>query len=219
MSATEKALTRAPRLAARAASYPDELIHAVSAELRHHIPGTDERREAIRRVLAETEEAGWSVLPPAPPVDFDTAAYLQPKRLRTLVRDVSRMVRDGLSTPRERAGALRWLEELDERLSNAVRVLPALPEPWRLVRRVDDASHRDRIRFEAHEGETWPETDPPRPRESIDVQVWHPFSAERTWEVSWPSTSDKRPALARALAYLLLDAADEAERRDREVTP
>lgn len=57
-----------------------------------------------------------------------------------------------------------------------------------------------------------------QPRASIDVEVWHPENSlrgkKRGAYVSWPSTSDKRPALARALSEALARAAEYADRLD-----
>lgn len=57
------------------------------------------------------------------------------------------------------------------------------------------------------------------PRNSIAVDVYHPrvkHGETARSEVSWPSTSDKRPELARALAHALQLAADEADRLDEQ---
>lgn len=57
------------------------------------------------------------------------------------------------------------------------------------------------------------------PRASIEVEVYHPcvkFGSLWSSEVSWPSTSDRRPALARALAVALDLAAEEAARLDEQ---
>lgn len=69
------------------------------------------------------------------------------------------------------------------------------------------------VEFHIYEdgGPTWV-TGAPRPL--VSVQYWRPDDVGRDKEprVSWPSTSDKRPDLAFALAIALALAADEAQR-------
>jgi hypothetical protein len=51
------------------------------------------------------------------------------------------------------------------------------------------------------------------PRSSVDVELIilkERYGKPCEPEISWPSTSDKRPALAKALAVMLLLAAEEA---------
>lgn len=67
------------------------------------------------------------------------------------------------------------------------------------------------------EGEYWPgmKRIPENLRPVIEASFWPPsapqFGGPRDPQVSWPSTSDKRPRLARALALAMLYAAEEAE--------
>ncbi len=73
--------------------------------------------------------------------------------------------------------------------------------------------------FDPQNGEplyTWKENG--QHRSSLEVEVSHPrhrYGGTGHAEVSWPSTSDKRPALARALSEALRLAADEALAEDR----
>lgn len=70
-----------------------------------------------------------------------------------------------------------------------------------------------RYGYEIHEGDTYPNSDEPRPTLTVTLsfpEPGHPYRDQP--EVSWPSTSDKRPALARALAVALEMAAERAER-------
>lgn len=74
-----------------------------------------------------------------------------------------------------------------------------------------------RCAFEIHEGLTYGNA-PHEPRATLTVDLWFPEpGAERYGlpynepEISWPSTSDKRPALAIALAAALTLAATRAK--------
>jgi len=95
-----------------------------------------------------------------------------------------------------------------------------LPDGW-WIERLDryDSINPEQLsvtKFEVYEpnGPTWPETG--EPRESIRVEIFWAYedteaSYRRTTDVSWPSTGDKRPVLARALAATLVIAAEAAE--------
>jgi hypothetical protein len=80
-----------------------------------------------------------------------------------------------------------------------------LPKGFRIERR--DESHA--VVFEIFEdgGPTWPSGDP---RGLLDVIMYKPSFGRETPEVSWPSTSDKRPVLAFAVAAAIAMAAEEA---------
>lgn len=88
-----------------------------------------------------------------------------------------------------------------------------LPEGFRIER--SDDNHYGRITFAIFEdGVTWPKSN--QPRSVLDVTVFTNAEEDRFGgpaepEVSWPSTSDKRPALARALAIALVMAANAVE--------
>lgn len=88
----------------------------------------------------------------------------------------------------------------------------AAPEGWRIER----VEHRTHATYEVYEdgGSTWGSGEP---RPELEVTLWFadpdvtgPFG-RREPEVSWPSTSDRRPALAVALAAALTAAAEEAK--------
>lgn len=79
------------------------------------------------------------------------------------------------------------------------------------IRRVEDD---DRFVFEIHEGRTWSDG---RPRSEVDVAVTRPSRlGGDTAGVAWPSTSDRRPEMARAVAEAMLMAAREADRINAE---
>ena len=79
-----------------------------------------------------------------------------------------------------------------------------------VIKRMDHGSY---VEFEIHEGQTYKDSDVPRA--TLEVTVWLPrlmFGGKMGGpEISWPSTSDKRPVLARALAVALTHAADFAD--------
>jgi hypothetical protein len=77
-----------------------------------------------------------------------------------------------------------------------------LPDGWRVERR-DHGTHFELLLFEEG-GVTWPKDG--SPRSALSVDVWPPDKCggrERAPRIGWPSTSDKRPELAVALAYAL----------------
>lgn len=84
--------------------------------------------------------------------------------------------------------------------------------------RIERSVSRDeeRVTFAVYENEGGGKFEDGSPRAALDVTLWRAhddaFGGPRETEISWPSTSDKRPALARALAEALVLAADEAER-------
>jgi hypothetical protein len=91
--------------------------------------------------------------------------------------------------------------------------LPLIPAGFRIERVEKGNSLGDKfITFSAYEpGVTYWNSEVPR--SSIDVElaiVKERYGKPRGPEISWPSTSDKRPALAKALAVMLLLAAEEA---------
>lgn len=65
------------------------------------------------------------------------------------------------------------------------------------------------VEFQVYEegGPTWKDGSP---RDVVTVEVWPGWDGVRPKTVSWPSTSDKRPVLAMALACALAMAAEEA---------
>ena len=77
------------------------------------------------------------------------------------------------------------------------------------IKRVESESCID---FEIHEGAVWEKTG--RPRETLKVTIFKPspWNQGDPVGVNWPSTTDRRPELARALARALRRAADEADR-------
>lgn len=81
--------------------------------------------------------------------------------------------------------------------------------------RIERSEERTQVRFTIFEdgGPTWPDGSP---RGGLDVTVYKPDVIRKTAEVSCPSTSDKRPALARALAVALLLAGGEADQMEPE---
>lgn len=85
-----------------------------------------------------------------------------------------------------------------------------IPQGFRIERH-DRRSHTEFAVYEDG-GPTW-EDGSPRP--VIDVELW-PADDELGFrsepQISWPSTSDKRPALALALAAALVMAAEESQR-------
>lgn len=89
-----------------------------------------------------------------------------------------------------------------------------LPHGWR-IDRPEPPEHSPYlpVHFDIYEpdGPTWADGEP-RPTLTVELQTGHErYSAPAPPEVSWPSTSDRRPALARALAVALTMAANEAE--------
>lgn len=83
-----------------------------------------------------------------------------------------------------------------------------IPAGWSILRTI----HETHTEFDLFErgGATWKETG--EPRAALTVTVYHFNIATHPAEVSWPSTSDKRPVLARTLAVALKLAAEYAER-------
>jgi hypothetical protein len=83
------------------------------------------------------------------------------------------------------------------------RYAHGIPEGWSILA----SRHESHTEFDLFErgGATWPRTG--EPYAALTVTVYH----RETPTVSWPSTSDKRPVLARALAVALRLAADLAE--------
>lgn len=88
--------------------------------------------------------------------------------------------------------------------------IPDIAQGEWTIKQMDHGSY---VEFEIHEGNTWKDSDVPR--STLDVTVWKPRSSYggkmAGCEISWPSTSDKRPVLARALAVALELAADYAD--------
>jgi hypothetical protein len=113
-----------------------------------------------------------------------------------------------------------------------------IPEGWWIERNDQMRAHinsddllnaEERLtftRFEVYEegGAMWEPKDPteePKPRSVIEVEVWwadegeFATASERETRISWPSTSDKRPALAHAFSVALMLAYEAVQ----EVTP
>jgi hypothetical protein len=91
--------------------------------------------------------------------------------------------------------------------------LPLIPAGFRIERVEKGNSIGDKIiTFSAYEpGVTFWKSEVPR--SSVDVELIilkERYGKPCEPEISWPSTSDKRPALAKALAVMLLLAAEEA---------
>jgi hypothetical protein len=91
-----------------------------------------------------------------------------------------------------------------------------LPVDWYVERYERDNGYDDEqfITFNVFQegGSFWTESGEPRPELAVELTIGGVrFGQPRGPEVSWPSTSDKRPELARALAAALQMAADEAE--------
>lgn len=87
---------------------------------------------------------------------------------------------------------------------------PTLPEGFRIERHEGSGRIVTFSVFEV-DGPTWTDGSP---RSSIDVELWPAdiaYGAPRGPRLSWPSTSDKRPVLAQALAAALVMAAEEAQ--------
>jgi hypothetical protein len=82
-----------------------------------------------------------------------------------------------------------------------------IPAGWSILRTIHE-THTEFNLFERG-GSTWPQTG--EPRAALTVTVYHFNIARERAEVSWPSTSDKRPVLARCLAVALTLAAEYAE--------
>jgi hypothetical protein len=90
-----------------------------------------------------------------------------------------------------------------------------LPVGWYVERyeTVSDYDDGRRIQFRVFQegGTTW-EDGTPRPEIDVDMNIGGiRYGSSAPPEVSWPSTSDRRPDLARALAAALMMAAEEAE--------
>jgi hypothetical protein len=97
-------------------------------------------------------------------------------------------------------------------MSTVTLPLPLIPAGFRIERVESTSGFGDRfIKFSAYEpGVTYKNSEVPR--SSIDVEltiVMERYGKSGEPEISWPSTSDKRPALAKALAVMLLLAAEE----------
>jgi hypothetical protein len=82
-----------------------------------------------------------------------------------------------------------------------------LPSGWYIER--SETDHRVNFAIFEEGGETWRETGDPR--SALDIEVYKPSDFRESAEVSWPSTSDKRPALAHAVAVAIGLAAEEAD--------
>lgn len=87
-----------------------------------------------------------------------------------------------------------------------------LPAGWYVERTVRDYDDEWFVRFAIFEegGAEWPTGEP---RSALDVEMWLggvQYGRPALPRVSWPSTSDKRPVLALALAATLRMAAEEA---------
>jgi hypothetical protein len=86
-----------------------------------------------------------------------------------------------------------------------------LPDGWTIERK----ETRGCVEFKIYEpnGPTW---DSGAPRDSLTVTLWLPEPdgfVPTGPQVGWPSTSDKRPVLAQAVAVAIAMAAEEANSR------
>lgn len=78
-------------------------------------------------------------------------------------------------------------------------------EQFKIVR----SESRTRVTYSIfEEGVTWESGEP---RSVLDVEVMLPYDGLEPAGVSWPSTSDKRPSLAKYVAQAIGFAAAEAE--------
>jgi hypothetical protein len=89
--------------------------------------------------------------------------------------------------------------------------LPTIPAGFRIERVERTTANGTFIFFSAYEpGVCFPKSQVPYPSLEVTVTLdQERYGAPCEPEISWPSTSDKRPALAKALAVMLLLAAEE----------
>lgn len=90
--------------------------------------------------------------------------------------------------------------------NDATGTYAPVPTGWSILRSIHE-THAEFDLFERN-GATWQDG---TPRAALTVTVYHATKTRGANQVSWPSTSDKRPVLARCLAVALLLAAEYAE--------